>query len=103
MLHMLSSLWDIITIGAMWITLLAAFRWSCMYIYRIFRQEIDKKNVVLETVTFLLSVGYLTLYFIIGQNNFVFIFSVFLMVFTVIAIQSQKYEDRKVGRRWWEQ
>lgn len=103
MFHMLSSLWDIITIGAMWTTLLIAFSWSCMYIYRIYRHEINKKNVLLETAAFFLSVGYLMLYFIIGKNSFEFIFSVFIMIFAVIAIQFQKYEDRKAGRRWWEQ
>lgn len=57
-------------------------------------------KLILIELCFLLYIG---LFLLLGEETLATIISVILIMIAIITTQWQKYEDRRMGRRWWTQ
>ncbi|MDD2484647.1 MAG: hypothetical protein PHQ50_06470 [Eubacteriales bacterium] len=83
-----------------------SFATAVVFIVVIVRKMRESAISIKEGFTLLVSgvyaIAFLT-FKILQPELFADVFSVIFMLFFVISTQQIKFEDRKVGRRWWDQ
>lgn len=103
MLHFIGSILDFLIILFAW----ASFLYALFILCAIVKKRIKSKGLKLKEWCVLLCCGVYTLLFlwacIFMKDVFEGFFSIVFIVLLIISCQWAKYEDRKAGRRWWEQ
>jgi len=102
MVNFLLGLLDIMIAIFMWGSVICAAGLLIYKIYTIVKGKATTKDYIILIISALYLALYFGSLFCFGLENFKFFFAVLFMIFAIISTQLQKYEDRKAGRRWWE-